>query len=318
MGGDEDDNGIGPLLRRQAPLPHLCRGGAHCCQSLTASSTAHPPAANSSCDCHRRPCHRPRCLLMSMLTSYPLAATALRDGRRCCHPCLPPRRWLTLRLHPTATTALRDRLRPCLPPCCRSTSRVDIDVASYRCHRHAQSSSSSPSLSLPPVNIARPRCILPPSPPAIFIVIDVPSLSLSPPPVNIARRRCILLPPPPRRFLSLSSSPSLSLSPPPVDIVHRRRILPPPPTCAIFVVVVIPIPVLVPVPAACQRRASTTHPPAATTTHDLCRCHCPHPCPCPRRLSTSRVDDASSRRHCLVQGGGGVISRESGRRRGGA
>ncbi len=120
----------------------------------------------------------------------------------------------------------RRRILPPPPPCAivfapvflptagqRNTSRVDVDVASYRRHRHARSSLS---------------------------------LSSSPPPVNVAHR-C------------------------------QHRILWPPPTRAIFVVVVVPVPVPVPVPAACRRRASTMHPPAATAPHDLRRCRRPHP-----------------------------------------
>jgi hypothetical protein len=157
------------------PRPTSVGGGAHCCQSLMASSTAHPPTANSSRD--RCRCHYPCCLSTSMSTSHPLAATALRDGRCRCHPCLPPHCWLTLTSHPTATTALRNHLHPCLPPRRRSTSRVNVDVASYLRHRHVQSSLSllSPSLSPPPVNIAHPRCVLPPPLPHTLIVIfDVP------------------------------------------------------------------------------------------------------------------------------------------------
>jgi hypothetical protein len=44
---------------------------------------------------------------------------------------------------------------------------------------------------------------------------------------------------------------------------------------------------------------STSHSTTATATRNLCPC-C-RPCPCPRRLSTSRVDVASSRHHRHVQ-----------------
>jgi hypothetical protein len=169
-------------------------------------------------DRHRRHCHhRPRRLTTSTLTSmlHPPAATALRDGHRCCHPCPPPRRWLMPTSHSSTTTTACDRLRFCLPPRRRSTSRVNVDVASYHCHCHVQSSlfSSSPSLSPPPFNVAHPRCIL----------------------------------------------------------------LPPPP-CIIIVVFIIPVPV--PVPAACQHRASTTHPPIVTPLRNRhCRPRRP-PCQC--------------------------------------
>jgi hypothetical protein len=145
--------------------PHLCRGGAHCRKIPMASSTAHPPAANSlrnrcPCRCCR---HRPPCCLSTLMsTSHPPTTTALRDGLRCRHPCLPPRRQLTLTLHPTAATASRDCLCPCLPPRRWSTSCIDINVASYRRHRHTRSLllllSPSLSLFLPPANVASSRC----------------------------------------------------------------------------------------------------------------------------------------------------------------
>jgi hypothetical protein len=108
----------------------------------------------------------------STLTLHPPAATAFCDGRRCCHPCLPPRRQSGRTLNPSATTTSRDRLRPCLPPRHRSTLRVNVNVASYHCHRHVISSSlsSSPSLSPPPFDVARPCCILPLPPPCTIIV----------------------------------------------------------------------------------------------------------------------------------------------------
>jgi hypothetical protein len=65
----------------------------------------------------------------------------------------------------------------------------------------------------------------------------------------------------------------------------------------IFVIVLVPILV----PAAFQCHASTSHPPAATALHNHCRLHHPCPCSCPRRLSTSRVDNASSHRHCFAR-----------------
>jgi hypothetical protein len=189
--------------------------------------------------------------LTSTSTSHPPAAIALCDGRRCCRPCLPPRRRSGRMSNPSATTASRDRLRPCLPPRRRSTSRFDVDVASYHCHRHARSLSlsSSPSLSPPPFDVAHPRHIL--------------------------RRHRLA------RSSSSSSSPSLSLSPPPVDVARRRRILPPSPLCAIVVFILV-------VPAAsavrdncCRpRRLSMStpksHPPAAATAlrnnrHRYCR-----------------------------------------------
>jgi hypothetical protein len=51
--------------------------------------------------------------------------------------------------------------------------------------------------------------------------------------------------------------------------------------------------------------------------HNLCCCCHPRPCPCPRRLSTFRINVASSHCHCLAQGGGRIILREGGQRRGG-
>ncbi len=128
----------------------------------------------------------------STLTSHPPAATASCDGYRHCRPCLPPRRRSGRTSHPSTTAASRDCLRPCLPPHCWSTSCVTVDVASYHCHRHAQSSSllSSPSLSPPPFNVARPRCILPPPPPCTIIV-----------PAAGQHRHCILPPPPPHAIV---------------------------------------------------------------------------------------------------------------------
>ncbi len=43
----------------------------------------------------------------------------------------------------------------------------------------------------------------------------------------------------------------------------------------------------------------TSHPTTTTATRNLR--HCRRPCPCPRRLSTLRIDIASSRRHRHVQ-----------------
>ncbi len=170
-----DNDGISLSLRPRAPPPHLCRGGAHCPQSPMASSTAHPPTANSLRNCHRCCCCCPRCLSTLMLTLHPLAATASHDGHRSPCPCLPPCHRLMLTFHPTAATTLRDCLCPFLPPHHRSTLRVNVNVTSYCPHRHARSwsSSSSPSLSMPPVNVTHPHCILPPPRPcAIVIVCD--------------------------------------------------------------------------------------------------------------------------------------------------
>jgi hypothetical protein len=148
-GGDEDGSGISLSLRR-----HPCR-----LTTLRSTSTLHPPATTASC-----------------------------DGRCRCRPCLPPRRRSTPTSHPSTTTASCDCLCPCLPPRCQLTSRVDINVASYHCHRHARSSllSSSPSLSPPPFNAARPRRILPPPPPYTIIVVFVVPV---PVPVPAACRR---------------------------------------------------------------------------------------------------------------------------------
>jgi hypothetical protein len=214
--------------------------------------TSHPPAAKAlrnGCRC----CH-PRHLLMLTLTSHPPAATASCDGCRRCRPCLCPCRRLMLTLNPTATTALCNCLHPCIPSRRRSTSCVNVNVASYRRQRHARSSllSSSPCLSLspPPVNVAHRRCILPPPPPrTIVVVFVVPVLvpvpaacrhrpSTSHPPAATAMRDlcrfCHPRPRPcPRRLL------------PPVDVTHPRCIVLPPLPCTIIVVVVVPV--------ACQR-----------------------------------------------------------------
>jgi hypothetical protein len=200
-----------------------------------------------------------------MLTSHPLAATALHNGCRCRHPCLPPCRQSMLTAHPTTTTTSRDRLCPCLPPRRQSTLRIDNDVACYHRQRHARSLllSSSPSLSLPPVNVEHPCCILPPQlPHMIVVVFNVPV----PVPVPAACQRC-----------------ASTLHPPTATAT------------AIFVIVVVPVPV--PVPAACQCCALTTHPPTITAKRNLHRYCCPRPCPCPCRLSTSRVNDPSYCRH---------------------
>jgi hypothetical protein len=175
------------------------------------------------------------------LTSHPPTATALRDGRCCCRPCLPPRRRSTPTSHPSATTPSHNPLCPCLPPRRRSTSRVDVDVASYHRRRHAQSLllASSPSVSPPPFDVARPRCILPPPPPrAIFVVVVVPdpvpvpaalslspSLSSSPPPddVDVASYH---------RHCHAQSSSSLPSSPPPVNVARRASTLTSHPTAA--------------------------------------------------------------------------------------
>ncbi len=96
--------------------------------------------------------------------------------------------------------------------------------------------------------------------------------------------------------------------------VARQRqccILPPPPPCAIVFVHV-----FLPTAGQCCALMSTSHPPAATATCNLCPCRCPRPCPCPCRMSMSRVDDASSRRHRHARGGWGIILHEGGQRRG--
>jgi hypothetical protein len=151
-------------------------GGAHCCKILMASSTAHLPAANSLRDhhCHCLHC-RPRCLSTLMSTSHPPAATASHDGCHRCCPCLPSCCRLTPTSHPSTTIALGDRLHPCLPPRHWSTSRINVDITSYRRHRHARSllSLSSPSLYPTPVDIAHPRLILPPPPPCTILILFV-------------------------------------------------------------------------------------------------------------------------------------------------
>ncbi len=124
---------------------------------------------------------------------HPPAPTASRDGLCCHRTCLPPCRWSTLTLHPTAATDSRNLCRPCLPTRRRSTLRVDVDLTSYRRHRHARSLSSlsSPSLSLspPPVNVACRRCILlPPLPCTIFVVVVIPVPVPVPVPAACRRR----------------------------------------------------------------------------------------------------------------------------------
>jgi hypothetical protein len=155
------------------PCPCPCLGRLLILRVDVASSHRHHLA---QCLC----CHCPCCLLTLTLTLHPLAATASRDGLCHCCPCLPPRRRSMWTLHPTAATALRDCLCPCLPPCHWSTSRIDIDVASYRPHRHARSLSlsSSPTLSLSPspVDVAHQRCILlTPLPCTIVVLVVVPT-----------------------------------------------------------------------------------------------------------------------------------------------
>ncbi len=88
--------------------------------------------------------------------------------------------------HPPAATALHDHhclCRPCPCPCLRRLSTLRIGVTSSCYHRHVQSSllSSSPTLSLspPPVNVARQRRILPPSPLCAIavVVLVIPAAS---------------------------------------------------------------------------------------------------------------------------------------------
>jgi hypothetical protein len=81
------------------------------------------------------------------------APTASRDGLCFHHTCLPSCRQLTLTSHPTAATASCNLCHPCLPPRGQSALCVNVDVESYRPHRHARSSSSLSS-SPPPVNVA--------------------------------------------------------------------------------------------------------------------------------------------------------------------
>jgi hypothetical protein len=109
-GGTRTTMGLVRCSDVEPPRP-TSGGGAHCRKIPMASSTAHPPAANSSrdrrrCRCRRR---RPRRLSTSTLTStsHPPAATASRDGRQRRRPCLPPCRRSTSTLHPTAATGKR-------------------------------------------------------------------------------------------------------------------------------------------------------------------------------------------------------------------
>jgi hypothetical protein len=175
------------------------------------------------------------------LTLHPPAATASCDGHCCCRPCLPPRHRSMPTSHPSATTASHNRLSPCLPPRRWSTSHVNVDVASYHRHCHAQSLLllSSPSVSPPPFDVAHPCCILPlPPPRAIFIAGVVPdpvpvpaallllsSLSSSPPPddVDVASYH---------RHCHMQSSLSLPSSPPPVNVAHCTSTLTSHPTAA--------------------------------------------------------------------------------------